>query len=328
LSNQLLNLRPSRPVRLLVGDIGATHSRLAIYRHRPGHVERLRQQTYASADYGCLMEVLASFLDVEQKDVAAACLGLPAPIHAGVAFPLTNLPWEVDRDEVVRAIGTDRVALINDVEASAAGIPGLSPEELVCLQTGQADPSGNRVVLSVGTGLGVSVLTATGSTFATEAGHATFSPRRDPDFDLQATLQREYGHVSWERVASGSGLPRIHALLAGDPSPRLDGPEIARRADTDPTCKQAVDTLRRYIGDVAGNIALTLMASGGLYISGGVATRVLENESAAPFLLGFWGKGRMRRLLERVPIFVVHEDGLALRGAAQTAVALFESNWT
>ena len=108
---------------------------------------------------------------------------------------------------MLRAVGTERVALINDVAASAAGIPGLSPDSLVSLQAGHADPAGNRVVVSVGTGLGVSALTPTGHTFATEAGHATFSPRRDPDFDLRAELQAEHGHVSWERVASGSGLP-------------------------------------------------------------------------------------------------------------------------
>lgn len=327
MSNQHLNLPRSRPARILVGDIGGTHSRLAIFSLWAGRLELLRQQTYASSEHACLTAVLASFLDGEREDVEAACLGLPAPIHSGVVFPLTNLPWKVDREQVLRAVGTDRVALINDVAASAAGIPGLSPDNLDSLQTGHADPAGNRVVVSVGTGLGVSALTPTGHTFATEAGHATFSPRRDPDFALNAELQLEYGHVSWERVASGSALPRIHALLETEGSPRLEGPEIVRRCHTDPACRQAVETFRRYIGTAAGNIALTLMASGGLYICGGVATKVLEKESAGPFLDAFRDKGRMRPLLERVPVFVVKEKELALRGAAQTAKALFESCW-
>ena len=319
------NLPRSNPARILVGDIGATHSRLAIYSLPAGRIELQRQKTYESSKHACLTEVLASFLEDEREDLAAACLGLPAPIHSGVVFPFTNLPWKVDREAVHQAVGTDRVALINDVEASAAGIKGLLPDDLVCLQTGHADPVGNRVVISVGTGLGVSALTPTGHTFATEAGHASFSPRRDPDFDFHALLQLEYGHVSWERVVSGSALPRIHALLSAKQTPCLEAPEIVRRYSTDPICKQAVETLQRYIGAVAGDIALTLMASGGLYLGGGVATNVLDKESADQFLDAFRDKGRMRPLLERVPVFVVNESNLALRGAAQTAIALFDS---
>jgi glucokinase len=287
----------------------------------------MRQEAYSSSEHGCLTEVLASFLEGELEDVDAACLGLPAPIQSGVVFPLTNLEWKIDREQVVQAVGTDRVALINDVEASAAGIPGLSPDKLVCLQTGHADPAGNRAVISVGTGLGVSALTPTGHTFATEAGHATFSPRLDPDFDLHAKLQRIYGHVSWERVASGYALPHLHALLAPEQSPRLEWPEIVRRCGTDPACKQVLEIFRRYIGAAAGDIALTLMASGGLYLGGGVATNVLDKKTADQFLGAFRDKGRMRPLLERIPVFVVKEYNLALRGAAQTAVALFESCW-
>jgi len=290
-------------------------------------VELFRQQTYLSSEHRCLTEVLASFLGEERGDVAAACLGLPAPIHSGVVFPLTNLPWRVDREEVLRAVGTDHVALINDVEASAAGIPGLSTDSLVCLQAGQSDPAGNRAVISVGTGLGASALTPTGHAFATEAGHATFAPSRDPDFDLLAVLQAEYGHVSWERVASGAALPWIHAILAAERTPCLDTPEIVLRCGTDPVCRQAVETFRRYVGTAAGNIALTLMASGGLYLWGGVATNVLKKEDAGQFLEAFRDKGRMRPLLERVPVFVVEENDLALRGAARTAISAFGSHW-
>jgi len=323
-----LNLPGSRPARILAGDIGATNSRLAIYGHRAGRIELIRQKTYLSSEHDCLTQVLESFLEGEREDVEAACLGLPAPIHSGVVFPLTNLSWKVDREEVHQAVGTDRVVLINDVEASAAGIPGLSPDDLDCFQTGQVDPLGNRVIMSVGTGLGVSALTPTDHTFATEAGHASFTPRRDPDFDLQEKLQIEFGHVSWERVTSGSALPWIHALLATEPRPSLDGPEIVRRALTDPTCRRAVETFRRYIGAAAGDVALTLMASGGLYLRGGVATTVLGKENTDDFLEAFRDKGRMRPLLERIPVFMVNECNLALRGAAQTAIALFESGWT
>jgi len=315
----------SRPARILVGDIGATHSRLAICLVEGDRVDLERQEKYRSSEHSGLTGVLERFLAGEKEPVEAACLGLPGPVHQSVAFSLTNLPWKVDREAVQRAIGTDRVALINDVEASAAGIPGLSHDELICLQQGRHDPNGNRVIVSVGTGFGVSALTPTGYTFPTEAGHMTFSPRRDPDFDLYAKLQLEYGHVSWERVASGSALPRIHAILTAGPSPLLDGSEIVRRSETDAACRRTLETFRRYVGAAAGDAALTLHASGGLYLGGGVASNIFKQEHANAFLAAFRDKGRMRPLLERTPVYVFNEDDLALRGAARTAIAEFGS---
>lgn len=312
---------PVRPSRILAGDIGGTHSRLAIYNHRASRVELLRRETYSSSGHPGLTEILATFLHDDGGTVDAACLGIPAPMNGDIVRP-PNLPWQVDRQEVHQAIGTDRVALINDVEASAAGLEGLSDDELICLQAGTADPHGNRAVLSLGTGLGVSALTPAGRTFATEAGHATFAPSTDTDFALQAELQREFGHVSWERIASGSALPRVHALLAPNGTEPLEASEIVRRADSDPVCRLVIETFRRHIGAAAGNIALTLMASGGLYVTGGVATRVLDTHNAGPFLDAFRSKGRMRPLLERIPVFLVREPNLALRGAARKALAL------
>ena len=317
--------RGFRPARILAGDIGGTNSRLAIYSHEASRLELLHQKTYASSEHGCLTDVLGIFLENHHETVDAVCLGLPAPIHSDRVFPLVNLPWQIDREEVLHAVGTDRITLINDAEASAAGIAGLSQANLLCLQSGNADPEGNRVVLSVGTGLGVSTLTPSGRTFATEAGHASFSPRCKLDLDLQGRLQSEFGHVSWERVASGPALPGIHALLAGEQAPLLEASEIVSRSGTDPVCWQAIETFRRYIGSVAGDIALTLMAGGGIYLAGGVAPRVIDKKSADPFLSAFCDKGRMRGLLERIPIYLVKEDNLALRGAAQTAINLLPS---
>ena len=316
-----------RPTRILAGDIGGTHSRLAIYSHRASRFELERLETYSSPEHDGLTEVLDSFFEKSGEQVDAACFGLPAPIHSGTVFPLTNLRWFVDREQVLQAVGTDQVALINDVEASAAGIQGLSQDDLICLQQGHADPAGNRVVISVGTGYGVSALTPSGTIFATEAGHASFSPRHDIDFKLHDRLRLEYGHVSWERVASGSALPVIHALLEPEQTQRLESAEIVRRSGSDQVCRQAVETLRRYIGAAAGNISLTLMASGGLYLVGGVAAKVLGRESADQFVDAFCDKGRMRGLLERMPVYLVNENNLALRGAAQTAVTLLASRW-
>jgi glucokinase len=315
---QLVN---ARRARILAADIGATHSRLAIYTHEDSRFDLLRRETYSSLQQTGLTDMLTSFLESEQDEVDAGCLGLPAPIHPGILSP-PNLPWQIDREQVFRTVGTERVALINDVEASAAGIEGLSEHDLVCLQPGQVDPAGNRAVISLGTGLGVSVLTPSGDTFATEAGHATFTPSRERDFELQDKLQSEYGHVSWERVVSGAALPKIHTLLSPG-APELEPAEIVRRSASDPACSETVNSLRRYIGAAAGSFALTLMATGGLYLTGGVAVGVLGRDNANPFLESLQDKGRMRPLLARIPVFVVHERNLALRGAARMAVTRF-----
>ncbi len=314
-----------RLARILAGDIGGTNSRLAVYSHQADRLELLHQETYPSSEHCCLTDVLAVFLENQYEDIDAVCLGLPAPIQSDMVFPLTNLPWQIDREQVFRAVGTDRVALINDVEASAMGIQGISEDNLVCLQSGRANAGGNRVVISVGTGLGVSALTPSGRTFATESGHTSFSPSCAFDLDLFGRLQVEFGHVSWERVASGPALPGIHALLAGEHCPRLAASEIVYRSGSDPVCRQAVETLQRYIGSAAGDFALTLMGSGGLYLTGGVASNVINGESAHQFLRAFRDKGRMSALLEKIPVYLVHEDNLALRGAAQTAITLLAS---
>jgi glucokinase len=314
-------LPDSRPTRILAGDIGGTHSRLAIYSHEAGGLELLHQQIYPSSEHSGLLDVLAVFLE-NHDNVDAACIGLPAPIHSGLVYPLPNLEWEIDREQVLQVVGTDRVALINDVVASAAGIQGLSDDNVTCLHPGNADPEGNRIVVSVGTGLGVSALAPSGWTFATEAGHTSFSPRCELDFKLLARLQSEFGHVSWERVASGPALPRIHAMLASERSPSLGASEIVNRSDSDPVCREAVELFRGYIGAAAGNIAMNLMASGGLYLTGGVASRVIDLQSIDPFIRSFCDKGRMRSFLEQIPIYIIGEVDFAVRGAEQTALAV------
>jgi glucokinase len=317
------NQTDSRPSRILAEDIGGTYSRLAIFSQRDDGYELERLETYSSPEHAGLEEVLASFFEEGREEVDAACFGLPAPIHAGNVLPLTNLSWLIDRERVLREVGTDRVALINDAEATAVGIDELSENDLICLQPGRADPAGHRVVVTVGTGLGVSALSPSGLTLATEAGHATFSPRTKFDLELYASLHSLHGHVSWERVASGMALPVIHALLA--PGQNLAAAEIIRRAQSDSLCGRAVEILRGYIGAVAGNVALTLMASGGLYLTGGVAGRILAENRADRFLSAFRDKGRMRGLLERMPVFLVKGGNLALRGAAKTAVDRFST---
>lgn len=312
-------------MNILAGDIGGTNSRLAIYDVGPRGLHLETQQTFPSAEFRGLAEIVSRFVEQCRATCEVVCLGLPGPVTTDRVIQLTNLPWEVDHERIREASGTSKVALINDVEASAIGVQALRTEDVDRLHEGQPDPSGNRAVISVGTGLGVAGLMASGRAFATEAGHASFSPRDDFDIELLGALEREFGYVSWERLASGPALPRIYAHLAEEDAPALAAPEIVERYQADSVCRKTVDTFCRYLGAVAGNIALTLMATGGVYFCGGVAPRVLDETGASPVLESFFDKGRMRKVLERMPVYLVRDGNLALKGAAHTALRLVEN---
>ncbi len=311
-------------MNVLAGDIGATNSRLAIYDVDQGGLSLRANRTYSSADFGCAEEIVSRFLDWNDASCDIVCLGLPGPVSSERVVRLTNLPWTVDPERIRRASRAETIVLINDVEASAAGVIGLAAEHVERLHEGRPDPTGNRAVISVGTGLGVAGLTASGRAFATEAGHASFSPGTDFDLDLLRTLRREFGHVSWERLASGPALPLIYSYLTRQSVPELAAPEIVGRFATDAECRRTVTTFSRYVGMAAGNIALTLMATGGVYLCGGVAPRIVDEAGAEAILDAFFDKGRMRSVLEQIPVSLVRDGDLALKGAAHTALRLLE----
>ena len=307
---------------ILAGDIGGTNSRLAAFRDGDGGLEPCAQHTYPSADYSCVSEVISEFLASWDGVCEAVCLGLPGPVTPARVIQLTNLPWRVDRERLRRAAGTDKVEIINDVQASAAGVHRLRDSDVTRLHAAQPDPDGMRAVISVGTGLGVAGLEANGRTFATEAGHMTFSPRTDFDLELLATLREEYGHVSWERVASGPALPKIYAHIAPPGVAELDASEIVSRSAGDDGCRRAIMTFSRYLGAIAGDVALTMMATGGVYLCGGVAPRVVDACGADPLVQSFVDKGRMGAILERIPVYLVRDGNLALTGAAHVGARL------
>ena len=307
-------------MKILAGDIGGTNSRLAGVDVGTGGIRVDAQADYRSCDFESISDVVCEFLRSTGFGCEVVCLGLPGPVSAESDVQLTNLPWRVNRDSLRRASGVNDIRLVNDVQASAAGIHHLEDDDWLCLHEGEADPVGFRAVISVGTGLGVAGLTPDGHPFATEAGHATFSPRDEFDFELMQSCSRELGHVSWERVASGPGLPRIHRQLVGCGGPELDPPEIVHRAGSDAVCAQVVGRFISYLGAVAGNIALTMLATGGVYFCGGVSPKVIRSADRATLVESFLDKGRMRKVLERIPVFLVCDDRLALKGAAHLAL--------
>ena len=251
---------------------------------------------------------------------------------------VTNLPWIVDGQAIRSALGTDRVFLVNDLQATAFAVPFLPEESLAVLQQGEPEPRGNIAVLAAGTGLGASFLVWTGARYvpvASEGGHADFAPRNEREVRLLGFLQKRHVHVSVERVVSGPGLHAIYRFLReSEGMPESEGVE-ARLAEEDPprvisreglsgnseACGEALRIFASLYGAQAGNLALQVMATGGVILGGGIAPSILPVLSDGTFLGSFLSKGRFREFLSRVPVKVIRDDKAALLGAAHYALA-------
>jgi glucokinase len=315
---------------ILAGDVGGTHTRLALF--EPSATTPASLTTYPSEEYDGLAEMTRAFLEANPADVRAAAFGVAGPVVDG-STEAVNLAWPVDERAMASALGLDdgRVTLLNDLEANAWGIDWLSDEELVTLNAGDPDATGNRAVISAGTGLGMAGMYWDGRrhhVFATEGGHADFAPGDALQAELLAWLRAELGHVSWERVCSGNGLVNIERFLrvrAGEPEPdRVDNDAAAAIGDaalegSDPIAVQALDLMIDVYGRQAGNLALNVMATGGVYVGGGIAPKILPRLTDGRFMDAFVSKGRFDELLRRIPVRVILNELTALLGAARRA---------
>jgi glucokinase len=299
-------------------------------------------ESYASRDFASVDEILLDFHGRHRPRLAAGCIGIAGPVR-GNRCTATNLPWTVDGAELARLTGLDEFRLLNDLEAVGYGIDVLEPREILELQPGApqskgADAAGNRAVIAAGTGLGEAGLFRDGSVwrpFATEGGHADFAPKDELEIALLRFLQRDYERVSWERVLSGPGLANLHrfvlstAVQAGAEPPGLademragdPAAAIAKYAANGESaiCVRAIELFVRLYGAEAGNLALKMMATGGLYIGGGIAPKNLPWIQTGTFLEAFLAKGRMRPLLEAMPVRILLNAQAALLGAARCA---------
>lgn len=311
-------------VTLLAGDIGGTKSNLGIFRG----AERLRSARLASPDYPSLAALLQDFLaSGESAPIAAAGLGIPGPVNGSRAHA-PNLPWpEIDGDALAAELGIPRVRLINDLAATAEGIPALPAEDFLTLQEGEPGAAGNRVLIAAGTGLGMSFLPWIDGAWrpvASEGGHTDFAPQDETQIQLLRSLRAELGHVSVERLVSGPGLAAIYrhfreaAGLAAGPDPDPARISEAALAGTDPQAGRALDVWLALYGAAAGNLALLGTATGGVYIGGGIAPKILPRRPG-PFLRSFLEKGRFRDYLRAMPVRVILNDQAALLGAARIA---------
>jgi glucokinase len=319
---------------ILAGDIGGTKTRLAFFEADGPHLRPSAEAAYHSRDYADPAALLRDFLQAHRLRPALVCLGIAGPVRQGrVATP--NLPWVVNADRLRDELQCGQVVLLNDLEANAHGLRVLGPDDFAVLNAGAADAAGNAALISAGTGLGEAGLFWDGTRhrpFASEGGHADFAPRTPLERELDEYLAGKFDHVSYERVLSGPGLVNVYrflqqrgghpdelpALLAEfgvhDEAAAISAAALAGRGGL---CGQALDLFVAVYGAEAGNLALKVLATGGVYLGGGIAPKILPKLRGPAFLEAFTAKGRMRELLRAVPVRVVLNDRAALLGAAR-----------
>jgi glucokinase len=324
---------------ILAGDVGGTKVHLALYDFEQGHLAHRRDERYPAHEFSGLAEVVSKFLaegNDRGEELTAACFGVPGPVKAG-RLKLTNLPWELDSAELSKSLNIEHLFLINDLEANGYGIPELTPDQICVLSEGDASAVGHRGLVSAGTGLGEAVLVWTGGhhvPIPSEGGHADFAARDETEVELLRYLWRQLeGRVSFERVVSGIGLKNIYGFLRDDKGMEEPAWLKERMEVEDPNavigqagedgsselCARTLDIFASAYGAEAGNLALKILANGGIYLGGGIAPKILKTMKKGDFMEAFVDKGRMRHLLEKIPVRVILESRAALLGAAAYA---------
>ena len=319
---------------LLAGDVGGTKTLIGLFARNATRPKLIESRTYPTNDYGGLGALVAQFLrDVSAapSDIDAAAFGVAGPIE-GTRARLTNVSWLVDVDALHDEVGIPRAALMNDLEALAWSVPVLGTGEIEVLHEGDPDPDGNIGLIAAGTGLGIAQLVNVGGRLvprASEGGHVDFAARTDAERRLALALATEFGRVDVERVVSGPGIANIYRLLyphscpALSPPPSTDDlpPAISRAALKDgcADCRRILELFVSAYGAAAGNLALTVLATGGVFLGGGIAPRILEALQWPLFMRSFLDKSPMEALVSRMPVKVITNAGAGLLGAACAA---------
>ncbi|HLW54456.1 MAG TPA: glucokinase [Candidatus Angelobacter sp.] len=327
---------------ILAGDIGGTNTRLALFREESGRLLLAEEQIFPSRQHASLEEIVGLYLKSRPQTVEAACFGIAGPVINGRATT-ANLPWIVDAAELSRRASIPSVWIINDLQAHAYGISDLPAKSLLTLNEGKLT-AGNRALIAAGTGLGEAGMFWDGSehhAFAGEGGHADFAPANELEAALHAFLMKKFGHVSCERVLSGPGIKNIYDFLVAagiQEEPEWLRDQLAQAFDpvvvisdhalntTAPICQCALDIFVSAYGAEAGNMALRLMAVGGVYVSGGIAGKIIPLLKKPAFMKAFVDKGRMEGLLNAVPVKVIVNDHIGLLGAARYALRSSRGN--
>ena len=319
---------------ILTGEIGATRTRLAAFETEGNRLQSVVEKIYMSQEHGGLAEILAQFIRSEGIPVHSACFGVAGPVRSGRS-KISNLPWTIDSRELTKQLKLSSVGLLNDLEAYAYGIDALESKDFIALSEGSEDAEGNRAVISARTGLGVAGLYWDGfrhHPFACEGGHADFAPRDDLEMELLAYLQKKYGRISYERILSGPGIRNIYEFLrdthkAEEPAwlrdqinSAQDVPALISRLALEgkaAICDRALTIFVSIFGAETGNCALLYMSTGGIFIGGSIAAKIVTKMRDPVFMQSFLDKGRMETLLKDTPVKIVLNDDCGLIGAAR-----------
>ena len=319
---------------ILAGEIGATRTRLAAFETEGNRLALVVEKDYMSNERDGLAGILTEFVKTEGIPVHSACLGVAGPVRAGRS-KISNLPWVIDARDVAKQLRLNSVGLLNDLEAYAYGIDGLDSKDFITLSEGSEDAEGNRAVISAKTGLGMAGLYWDGfrhHPFACEGGHADFAPRNDLQAELLAYLRKKYGRISAERILSGPGIKNIYDFLrdthkAEEPewlrsemTAAPDPPALISRTALDgkaAICDQAMTIFVSVFGAQTGNCALNFMSTGGIFIGGSIAAKIVPKMKDPVFMESFLDKGRMESILKDMPVKIVANDDCGMIGAAR-----------
>jgi glucokinase len=329
---------------ILAGDVGGTKVDLALCKFENGQLLTVHNHKFHARDFPGLVQIVEAFLDEckqtlgQSVDVLAACFGVPGPVRHG-RLKLTNLPWVLDSSQLRVDLKIEHVFLINDLEANGYGIAELTPDQILVLSKGDPAAEGNRGLIAAGTGLGEAILVWDGHTYlpmASEGGHSDFAARNEEEIGLLRYLQKTLGgRVSSERVISGIGLANVYAYcrdVKGMEEPpwlkdrmRTEDPnavigELGESGASD-LCVEALNIFVSAYGAEAGNLALKILAVGGMYVGGGIAPKLLKKMQDGTFMKAFTDKGRLSDLLVQTPVRLILESRAALMGAAAYAEA-------
>ena len=320
---------------ILAGEIGATRTRLAAFDTEGNKLQCVVEKTYLSQEHGGLAELITDFIKTEGIPVHSACFGVAGPVTAGRS-KISNLPWTIDSRQLAAQLKLEWIGLINDLEAYAYGIDALESKDFVTLSDGLGeDAEGNRVVISARTGLGVAGLYLDGfrnHPFPCEGGHADFAPNSDLEAELAQYLRKKLDHVSCERILSGPGIRNIYDFLrdsgkaeeptwlqnrmseAPDPPALISQLALENKAAI---CDQTLNIFVSVYGSETGNCALNFLATGGVFIGGSIAAKIVPRMQHSVFMESFLDKGRMRALLADIPVKIILNDNCGITGAAR-----------
>ncbi|MFZ1518700.1 MAG: glucokinase [Ignavibacteriaceae bacterium] len=328
---------------ILAGDVGGTKTLLALFKYDGNHITEIKSKKYSSRDFIELEIILKDFLHNEQIIPASAVFGIPGPVENGKSKS-TNLPWTIVENKLIDILKTPKVRIVNDLAATAFEIPYLKADELIEIKPGKVNNRNQRfVIVAPGTGLGQAFLLCEGNkkiVIDSEGGHVDFAPTNQLEEELYIYLSKKFERVSYERIVSGNGLINVfdflvecgygsfteetfERMLVEDKAAVISDMALLEK---DPLCEKTLNIFISVLGAHCGNLVITLLATGGVYLAGGIPHKILPKLQTKIFEESFSNKGRLSEIVKATPVFVLNHNSAALKGAAKMALELLNEN--